>query len=80
MSRSDRDRDREDIRGMVDKVGELMNDAPKAASRDPVVVQWAIATLTAQGVLVICNLAETIDARGDEIPSAIHDIISSQMS
>ena len=39
----------------------------------------AVDQLAAIG-LAICNLAETIDARGDEIPSAIYGIIRDQMS
>ena len=58
--RDGRARDRMTIRQDVDRIGDATGGRD-----DMLAAQWTLGALVAQGVLAICNLAETLDARGD---------------
>ncbi len=58
MARFERAKERDRIRCEVDAIV----NPPGAYSDDPLAAQWALVQLTAQGVLAICNLAETLEA------------------
>ena len=76
MSASERDIERETIREESD--ASVSRAMALAAPGD----ELAVLAIDQLGGIArsICNLAETLDARGDEIPSAIYGIIRDQMS
>lgn len=47
--------------------------ASRPVASDPMAAKWALVHLTSAGVMAICNLAETIDARGAGIRDTIRD-------
>ena len=53
------------------EIGEAVARICKDATDDPIAQQRTLAHLVANGVLAICNLAETIDARGASICDAV---------
>ena len=68
MSARERERE-EDIRAAVEAIGAATRDA--GADQAP----WTLAELVANGVLAVCNLAETIDARGAGIRDAVSETL-----
>ena len=62
--------ERHEIRGHVEVIG---GNSAGASNDDAAAAAWVIAELVAQGVLAICNLAETVDARGASIGAAIRE-------
>ncbi len=62
MSAQDRRDQREAIRNQLYAIRQSTEGSGMTA--DPLAAQWTLAHLAEEGVLAICNLAETIDARG----------------